>query len=80
MRKNSPWTRWWVAGLLVAGPTPAAADNALIEAVKKADKVAVQALLQQRTDVNQPEVDGTTALHWAAQKDDSALVTMLSRQ
>jgi len=77
VRKNSPWTRWWVAGLLVAGPTPAAADNALIEAVKKADKVAVQALLQQRTDVNQPEVDGTTALHWAAQKDDSALVTML---
>jgi hypothetical protein len=29
-------------GLIVAGPTPAAADNALIEAVKKADKVAVR--------------------------------------
>jgi ankyrin repeat protein len=42
----------------------------LAEAVKKADTVAVRALLQQRVDVNTPEADGTTALHWAAHGDD----------
>jgi uncharacterized protein len=77
MGKNRRWGHWWAVSLLLAGPSPAAADNALIEAVKKADKVTVQALLHQRSDVNQPEVDGTTALHWAVQKDDSALVMML---
>jgi len=75
--RRSLWVNWWVVGLIVVGPSLSAADNELIEAVKKADRVTVQALLHQRTDVNRPEVDGTTALHWAVQKDDPALVTLL---
>ena len=42
----------------------------LIEAVKKGDTATVRALLQQRADVNASEVDGTTALHWAAHRGD----------
>jgi ankyrin len=36
-------------------------------------------LIQQRADVNAPEVDGTTALHWAARAGDADLVSALLR-
>ena len=42
-----------------------AADFRLIEAVKSGNSATLQALLQQRIDVNAAEPDGTTALHWA---------------
>ena len=62
---------WWAVALSsflsigAAGPVVP-----LIEAVKKVDKVAVRALLQRPIDVNLPEADGMTALHWAARLDD----------
>jgi len=56
-----------------------AADAKLAQAVKAGDKAAVQTLLQQRVDVNAPEVDGTTALHWAVRNDDADLVDRLIR-
>jgi ankyrin repeat protein len=34
-------------------------------------------LLRQKADVNQPEADGTTALHWAVQRDDLEAVDLL---
>ena len=34
------------------------------------DRAKIRALLQQRVDVNAPQVDGMTALHWAAYQDD----------
>ena len=48
------------------------ADVPLIEAVKQADAAAVRALLtgDDRIDVNAPEADGTTALHWAVRLDN----------
>ena len=52
-------------------------DTRLAEAVKKGDKASAAALLQQKVDVNAPEVDGTTALHWAVRADDLALVDKL---
>jgi len=52
-------------------------DTRLADAVKKGDKAAATALLQQKVDVNAPEVDGTTALHWAVRADDLALVDKL---
>jgi ankyrin repeat protein len=64
-----------LALLLFAG----VADARLSAAVKSGDKAAVQALLQQRVDVNAPEADGTTALHWAVRNDDAALVDQLIR-
>jgi ankyrin repeat protein len=53
------------------------ADSRLVEAVKNADRAAVRALLQKGAAVNAPEVDGTTALHWAVNRDDLQTVEML---
>ena len=49
----------------------------LVDAVKQKDAAAVRALLQKRVDVNAPEGDGATALHWAAYADEAELVTLL---
>ncbi len=51
----------------------------LVEAVKAGDKAAALALIEKRVDVNAPEPDGTTALHWAAHHDDVELVQRLIR-
>jgi ankyrin repeat protein len=45
--------------------------------VKAGDRAAVRALLAQGVDVNAPEPDGTTALHWAAEADDLESVRAL---
>ena len=42
----------------------------------KRDRAAVAALIAQKADVNAPQVDGATALHWAVCYDD---VEMLDR-
>jgi len=74
-------SRWVVAPLLVlASVERAGADARLVDAVKAADKTAVRALLDQRVDVNVPQPDGTTALHWAADVDDSEIVELLIRR
>ena len=44
--------------------------NGLADAEQNRDKEAVRSLLKQRADVNTPQPDGTTALHWAARWDD----------
>ena len=46
---------------------------------RSGDAAAVRTLIQQRADVNAPEVDGTTALHWAARSGDAELVAALLR-
>ena len=48
----------------------ATADVPLIDAVREGDVERVRALLAQQVDPNTPDVDGTTALHWAAHRDD----------
>jgi ankyrin repeat protein len=67
-----------IVGLMLA-VFAAGADAKLAQAVKAGDTATVQSLLQQRVDVNAPEVDGTTALHWAARNDDADLVDRLIR-
>ena len=62
------------AGLSAAGPAPS-----LVDAVKKGDRDAVRALLRAKVDVNKPEADGTTALHYAVEADALDLVTQLIR-
>ena len=68
-------------GLAIAGsgPTYAAADARLIQAVKSGDAQAVRAALSQGVDVNAPQGDGTTALHWAARLNDVAVADLLLR-
>lgn len=71
----------WVVVMLMAGGShvAAGADVPLIDAVKNANPTAVRALLQKRVDVNAAEPDGTTALHWAAHRDDVATADLLIR-
>ncbi len=64
--------------LALAGDTQAA-DLRLIEAVKAGDKAAVRRLAEDRAVVNTVEIDGTTALHWAAWHDDVESVRVLLR-
>jgi ankyrin repeat protein len=54
-------------------------DTRLVEALKGGDTAAAQALLQKRIDVNAPEADGTTPLHWAVRMNDLDLVNRLIR-
>jgi uncharacterized protein len=55
----------------------AARATPLIDAVKRHDAAAVNALLDRGAEVDAAEADGTTALHWAAQLDDAESVTRL---
>jgi ankyrin repeat protein len=63
-----------IASLQAAGPTAPLAD-----AAEKLDRARVRALLNQRVAVNAPQVDGMTALHWAAYHDDPEMVEQLLR-
>jgi ankyrin repeat protein len=66
--------------LAAANPPAGAAGNAtIVDAVKRQDKTVTRALLKQRADVNAPDVEGMTALHWAAHWDDLETVKLLLR-
>jgi ankyrin repeat protein len=66
----------WV---LVAGITAGAGKSDVADAAQKGDRVAVQRLITQKNDVNAPQVDGATALHWAVYKQDPEMVDLLIR-
>ena len=70
----------WAAGLALAacGADAVGATVPLVDAVKNGDTAAVRALLPQ-SDVNASEPDGTTALHWAAHRDDLNTTELLLR-
>jgi ankyrin len=53
------------------------ADSSLITAIKTGNRAAALAMLQQRIDVNAAEANGTTALHYAAYREDVDLVDRL---
>src|ERR1700723_2714930 len=63
--------------LSVAAYAATNGNTALVDAVKNQDSEAVRTLLKQHVDVNAPEADGTTALHWAAHWGDLATVDAL---
>ena len=78
----------WHRGLLSLGlavlslgiGAAAGADRPpLVDAAKNTDGAAVRALLTQGADVNVPEADGTTALHWAGYRNDLETVDVLLR-
>src|SRR5581483_9097292 len=65
--------------LLLAGGAAASAKSEVADAAQHGDKAAVRTLLQAKADVNTPQADGTTGLHWAAQADDLELADLLIR-
>lgn len=70
----------WVAVLLsVAGVGAVAGDLRLADAAERRDKTTVGALLKQHVDVNVPQADGATALHWASHWDDVDMADTLIR-
>ena len=74
-----------LTGLLIllllssAGPAGAAADETLVEAVRSGDYAAARALLEAGGEVDTPEADGTTALHWAVRQDRAEIADLLLR-
>ena len=55
----------------------AAAKSDVADAVMRGDKTAVRALILQKADVNAPQPDGATALHWAAYRGDKDIAELL---
>ncbi len=73
-----------ISGLVLLGagfaaPADAAARAELAGAMEQRDTAGVRRLLEAGADVNAAQVDGTTALHWAAYHDDAVAVALLLR-
>jgi uncharacterized protein len=57
----------------------AAAPSEVADAVMRRDQAAVEKLIAQHADVNVPQADGATALHWAVFRSDQPMVDLLLR-
>ncbi len=66
-----------VVGLVVTARAAGKSDVA--DAAMRGDKAAVQKLIASKADVNAPQNDGSTALHWAVYRGDKELVGILVR-
>jgi ankyrin repeat protein len=68
----------FILGLSMAVLLSAAGtDTRLADAAMRGDKDGVRSLLKQKVDVNVPQGDGATALHWAAFQDDVEMAQLL---
>src|SRR5690606_11098196 len=65
-----------VLGLFAAGAA-FAADGELADLIQAGDRRAALDLIEAGADVNAPQGDGTTPLHWAVYRIDTALVETL---
>ena len=52
-------------------------ESTVADAAMRGDRMAVRTLLKQGADVNAPQGDGMTALHWAARQGDAETAKML---
>ena len=71
------WTAFSV--LAVASLGAGASDRRLVEAAKNQDQATVRVLLKEKVDVNTPQGDGATALHWAVHWNDLDTIDLLIR-
>jgi len=62
-----------------AAASPGNVEAPLADAAERMDRALIKTLLQRRVDVNAPQVDGMTALHWATYQDDLDTATLLVR-
>jgi ankyrin repeat protein len=56
-----------------------AGRSEVADALMRGDKAAARKLVEQRVDVNAPQADGATALHWAVFQSDKEMVDFLLR-
>ena len=77
--RPTPRTAGWILVLFfLAARLPLfAVDSPLADAVEKGDAKAIRVLLGQKVEVNAAQVDGMTALHWAAYRDDLETAKLL---
>jgi len=68
-----------LAALLLGATVAHAATAEVADAAMRGDRDAVRSALARRADVNVPQIDGTTALHWAVDRDDPEMVDLLIR-
>jgi ankyrin repeat protein len=59
--------------------TIGAGSSDVADAAARRDRVAVRTLIQQKVNVNTPQPDGATALHWAAYRGDREMAEILIR-
>ena len=70
----------WMVLLLLSSVLRAGENTAsLADAAEKKDASQVRALLERNPDLNVPQADGMTALHWAVYYDDTDLAQLLVR-
>jgi len=67
----------FVVPLLALAELAGAAASDIADAAMRGDKEAVRSLIEQNANVNTPQVDGTTALHWAVRADDLETAELL---
>jgi len=65
--------------VLIMPASGAAGKSDVADAAMRGDKAAVRTLIGQRADVNAPQNDGATALHWAVYHGDTELAGLLIR-
>jgi len=63
--------------VLLSAAQALAASSDVADAVMRGKKDVLRSLLQQKADVNTPQNDGTTALHWAVRADDLETADLL---
>jgi uncharacterized protein len=62
---------------LLAAAAPARVKPEIADAAMRGDKAAVRALLENKADVNAPQMDGSTALQWAVRANDFEMAELL---
>jgi ankyrin repeat protein len=68
-------SKLFLAFVVCVGTLSAASEVA--DAVMRGNQQVLQGLLRRKADVNAPQVDGTTALHWAARTGDLPTADLL---
>jgi ankyrin repeat protein len=63
--------------LLTLVRSGAAEDTRLLDAIKRQDEAGVRLLIKQKVDPEARQADGTTALHWAAHRNNLAIAQSL---
>jgi uncharacterized protein len=79
MKRIIIWKAGCLAAILLTAIQVWAASSDVADAVMRGKKDVLRTLLQQKADVNLPQIDGTTALHWAVRADDLETTDLLLR-